>query len=332
MKYLLTIIIPIYNMQYYLKECLESLMHQSFPDSVEVLLIDDGSTDSSGVICDQFIQKSEHFRVIHQNNKGIAATRNIGIQQAHGKYIGWVDPDDYLTDDWWSTIAPVLEQEPDLILFDFMVLKNNKITYTHFDKESRLIERDEIFRELADGIKFQSHLCTKIFRRSLFNNQNKFNEKLSYAEDYAAMHHILFPVKNCTYIHRCLYVYRQRAGSLIHNTSKDLINTWLSVQLSKERYYFYTQNNIKVSKFGMLYWEIIFCKAYQSQSLRSDVWSERYKSCVAELIKNRMILQKTKRLPFIMQIRFFLLTHHMGMLLHLEPLAKQIIKHDKMEK
>lgn len=331
MNFLISIIVPIYNMQNYLGQCLDSLVKQSFPDSVEIILIDDGSTDDSGSICDEIVRKDTHFRVIHQKNQGVAATRNRGIRETRGKYIGWIDPDDYITDDWWKTIFPVLEQSPELVLFDFKILKNKKFSYTHFDQSSRTIGREEIFRELADGIRFQSHLWSKIFLRTLFAHEKIFDENLSYAEDYQAMHRILFSVQSCEYIHKCLYVYRQRNGSLIHNREKDLTNTWLSVQLSKERYRFYTEKNIKVSKFGILYWEIIFCKTCQSQKKLSNEWIKRYNSCVADLMKYQKMLWKTKKLSLVMRIRLFFLTHYMGKVLRLEPIVKKIVRQRNLE-
>jgi glycosyltransferase involved in cell wall biosynthesis len=330
-KIFVSIIIPIYNMQNYLRQCLDSLVKQSFPDSVEIILLDDGSTDDSGIICDKMMHKDTHFRVIHQKNQGIAATRNRGIREARGKYIAWVDPDDYITDDWWRTIFPILEQNPELVLFDFKILHNKRISCTHFDQSSRIIEREEIFRELADGIRFQSHLWSKIFLRTLFDHEKTFDENLSYAEDYQAMHHILFSVQRCEYIHKCIYVYRQRNGSLIHDREKDLTNTWLSVKLSKERYQFYTEKNIKVSRFGILYWEIIFCKAYQSQKKLANEWTKRYNSCVTDLIEHQKMLWKTKKLSLVMRIRLFLLTHHMGNVLGLEPIVKKIVRWRKLE-
>ena len=92
---LLSIIVPVYNVQDYLEECCNSIINQKYLN-IEILLIDDGSTDNSGEICDYFGEKYSNIRVFHRENEGLAATRNFGIAQAQGQYLGFVDSDDWI--------------------------------------------------------------------------------------------------------------------------------------------------------------------------------------------------------------------------------------------
>ena len=101
---LLSIIMPIYNMEQYLPECLASLDKQGFGDEVEILLVDDGSTDRSLKICKNAAVNNACYKVVHQENAGVAAARNTGLAHAVGKYIAWVDPDDYVLDDYYAEI------------------------------------------------------------------------------------------------------------------------------------------------------------------------------------------------------------------------------------
>ena len=98
-KPLVSIIVPVYNVEKYLQACLESLACQTYPE-LEIILIDDGSTDSSGKMCDEFAQKDPRFKVVHQANGGLSNARNHGIQLAQGDYLTFVDSDDTVTNDY----------------------------------------------------------------------------------------------------------------------------------------------------------------------------------------------------------------------------------------
>lgn len=92
---LISIIVPVYNVERHLPKCLDSIINQAYKN-IEIILIDDGSTDNSGVICDEYKLKDNRINVIHQANHGIGYTRNIGLQNANGKFIGFVDSDDFI--------------------------------------------------------------------------------------------------------------------------------------------------------------------------------------------------------------------------------------------
>jgi len=103
----LSILVPVYNTEKYLKRCVESLLSQSVKD-YEVILVDDGSTDGSGSICDEFARKDSRVRVIHQENAGPSAARLAGIRASCGAYLGFVDSDDYVESDFYERLlAPV---------------------------------------------------------------------------------------------------------------------------------------------------------------------------------------------------------------------------------
>lgn len=99
----ISIIVPVYNVEKYLPQCLDSLLSQNF-DNWEAILIDDGSTDSSGVICDEYAGRDERLKVIHTSNHGVAEARNAGLRHASGEYVGFVDPDDWIDSDYYSSL------------------------------------------------------------------------------------------------------------------------------------------------------------------------------------------------------------------------------------
>ena len=137
MGLLLSIIIPIYNVEDYIKECLDSISKQKTKNEVEIICIDDGSTDKSGIICDEYAELDKRFRVIHQENKGVSYTRNLGVEMSKGKYLAWIDPDDYIDKDWWISIKYLINKNIDMIFFDYSILKNKK--YYHFSCKIHLV-------------------------------------------------------------------------------------------------------------------------------------------------------------------------------------------------
>ena len=115
---LISVIIPVYNVEEYLRECIDSVLNQTFSD-FEVILVNDGSTDSSGEICDEYVEKDERVTVIHQKNGGLSVARNIGLSEANGKYVYFLDSDDYISENALATLLNIAENDSsDIVFFD----------------------------------------------------------------------------------------------------------------------------------------------------------------------------------------------------------------------
>ena len=109
MKELISVVVPIYNSKNYTKKCIESLMKQTY-QNLEIILIDDGSSDGSDEICDMYAKVDKRLKVIHKKNEGRCVARNIGIDYANGDYIGFVDGDDYLEEDMYEVLYNLLTE------------------------------------------------------------------------------------------------------------------------------------------------------------------------------------------------------------------------------
>lgn len=119
MKPLISIIMPVYNVEQYLNYCMESILAQDYKN-LEIILIDDGSTDSSGDMCDEYAKNDSRIKVIHKKNGGLSSARNIGIEVMTGKYMTFVDPDDYIRIDYVSRMYKyILEDETDLVVCSY---------------------------------------------------------------------------------------------------------------------------------------------------------------------------------------------------------------------
>lgn len=217
MKY--SFIVPIYNVEKYLKRCVESLLAQTFKD-FEVILIDDGSTDSSGDIADSYGEKySDVFRVVHQENKGLGGARNTGIELAGGHYLLMVDSDDYVSPKLLECADKYLkDNEDDILIFNFITEEENgkqKVQYLHADRGYRHISAKEFIAETPAA-------WNKIYKAKLFKETDLRYPERIYYEDIAMTPCLALYADKIGVIDDALYYYIQRHSSIIHtkNTSR----------------------------------------------------------------------------------------------------------------
>lgn len=182
MNELISIIIPVYNVEKYLSRCLDSIVQQTYVN-LEVILIDDGSPDKSGMICDEYAEKYEHFVVIHKKNEGVSRARNDGLDICKGKYVAFIDSDDYIANDYieilYKNIVGV-----DAVVCNFNVVstqKSSNLKYFTIDKDVILIGRDKILNECANTRIYTSVVWAKLFRKELTDQVRFINQ--NYSED-----------------------------------------------------------------------------------------------------------------------------------------------------
>lgn len=265
---LLSIIIPVYNVEKYIVKCLSSIQKQNTQD-IEIICIDDGSTDSSGLIIDEFVQQDERFKVFHQKNSGVAAARNKGLQLAQGEYIAWIDPDDYISDDWFTIIEPYLRKKIDVIFFDYFRMKGESVTVESLGSHSQEIFKEEIFYELSEDRKLKSFLCSKVFRHTLLKNK-KFDSSLSILEDYSLLPEIINAGSRFYYIHQPLYIYRMREKSLSQQFT--LENWSFLLDKAMERFNYIQSLKLNPSKLGYIVPAIqVIGESYKALSFDNSV-------------------------------------------------------------
>lgn len=168
MKPLLSVIVPVYNVEKYLKRCLESILVQSWND-YEIILVDDGSTDSSAQICDLYAEKYKMIRVIHKENKGLSDTRNRGIEKASGEYVYFPDSDDWLEPNTFSELSDVIEELTyDIISFnrEFVTSEEDKLISAK-SRIQKLSGKQALLEMLNQG-DVTGFANDKIYRKKLF--------------------------------------------------------------------------------------------------------------------------------------------------------------------
>lgn len=227
---MLSIIVPVYNVADYVVECLESISSQTFQD-FEVIVVDDGSTDESGFLCDMFAKHDKRFFVIHQQNLGLSAARNAGLNRARGDYIGFVDPDDILHPEMYGRLLEICEGAEAMMAncrsisfrtADYTTMQVVQECHRSDDASIRILDEHEFWKSAVDlqptiGVA----VWHKVFRRKLFDGIH-FCEGMVF-EDLEVMPKILDGVRRIAATNETLYAYRLRSGSIM---SANAANNW----------------------------------------------------------------------------------------------------------
>ncbi|MCH5261291.1 MAG: glycosyltransferase [Lachnospiraceae bacterium] len=241
---LVSVIIPVYNADSYLPECLDSVIGQTYSD-LEIILIDDGATDNTGKICDQYADKDPRIRVLHQENLGAAAARKQGIQTAKGQYLCFVDADDKVDSTMFEYMATNIG-DCDLITSGCHCEKENGERYQRYDIFTPgIYESDEELRYfLRNFISFDDRtedgvlpfLWTKMFKKEIAQEVLKTVDlNIRYAEDRDFLFQYILKCKSICITHACFYHYRINSGSIVQGINKNIMNDLNNLYLSLER-------------------------------------------------------------------------------------------------
>lgn len=222
----LSIIIPVYNVEPYLACCLDSILAQTFTD-FEVLLIDDGSTDASGVICDDYAKKDNRIQCFHKENGGHMSARQAGFRQASGEYVTFVDSDDWIDPAMYRTMCAAAEKyDADVICCNYTAVTPEKEIKRLDFCNPGFYDRQQLEEQIYPGMLFSGSffhygvspsLCNKLFRRSLFE-KHLFRVPLSLklGEDGLAVYSCLLEASSVCFLPETFYYYRSSSSSLTH--------------------------------------------------------------------------------------------------------------------
>lgn len=166
----ISIIVPVYKVEKYLRKCIDSILSQTFED-FELILVDDGSPDKCGEICDEYARKDARIRVIHKENGGLSDARNKGIDEAKGEYIGFVDSDDYIADDMYETLyEDIIKGDAEVSVCGVYNCYNNVVKVECGHEYHAVVDNKEAVRMVLEGKFFSVPACNKLYKKSCFNN------------------------------------------------------------------------------------------------------------------------------------------------------------------
>lgn len=206
----ISIIVPVYNVERYIERCVESICQQTYTNT-EIILVDDGSTDSSGKICDELAVKDPRIRVIHQQNSGLSAARNAGLAVAKGEYIAFVDSDDYIAQEMYSVMIENMEKyDLDIIGCTSFRDKGGKISGKDGDGAIRIMEHDEMIELALDD--YDVAAWDKVYKKCIWNGLRFLPGRLF--EDSAVSYLYFDKAKKVGFIDRAFYYYVKNQNSI----------------------------------------------------------------------------------------------------------------------
>ena len=212
---LVSVIVPVYNVQEYLVACVASICRQNY-NKLEILLIDDGSTDESGKICDSYLTQDSRIIVIHKENGGVSDARNVGISNASGEYICFVDPDDLVSENYVRCMLEQCEENnADMAVMDAILFEDRLPKVKNSWYETEIWTEKECIREMLLADKCGHAAYGKIFKREMWTNF-RFPKGQIY-EDYSTIYKVVAQGCKVIYINVPMYFYRKRSGSIMNS-------------------------------------------------------------------------------------------------------------------
>ena len=239
-KALISIIIPVYKVEKYLEKCIQSVINQTY-ENLQIILVDDGSPDNCGKICDEYAKKDHRIEVIHKSNGGLSDARNKGLEMAKGEYIGFVDSDDYIEADMYEVLYNLLKQyNADVSICNFYTVSQGKISIKNADNGINEYNRIEILKEILLDKNIQSYAWNKLYKKELFD-EIKYPIGKKY-EDIGTTFYLLEKCNKVVVTGKSEYYYINRQDSIINNVTESTITDYIELIIQR---YDYIEENIK---------------------------------------------------------------------------------------
>ena len=317
---ILSIIIPVYNIKDYILRCVDSIIQQKPSIPIEILLIDDGSTDSSSELCDQLSNEYRFVKAIHQENGGVSSARNKGISESSGEWIWFIDGDDYLLPKAIDNLIPSLNEKDDIIAFAYI----QEINAT----EKRIVLPSEKDVSRYKGTSYMNTSCSSptvwsyIFRHSLIvNNRVTLSEKLKYGEDKIFILECLYYADTVALIRKPLYEYVYREGSAVNSVNTRIVTDQLeSIKILVNTV---RKKNLKIRAFDSQINYILWLYLHLLSHTNSDI---PYK------VQERALFQYCKDLKYWNVILFIITYFHSFAIRHHNGLLKRVIRRIQISK
>jgi len=304
MNELISIIVPVYNVEKYLERCIKSIIDQTYK-KLDIILVDDGSTDKSGQICDNYIRIDSRIRVIHKENGGLSDARNVGMEEAKGKLISFIDSDDFI------------DRNMIKILYENMINTNSDISICgvrkvneqeKIDNESltindkiKVFDPIEVYRNLYNDLALETVVAwNKLYKKELFDTIKYPKGKIH--EDNYVIHYLISKTKKVVYTYSKLYYYVQRKNSIMKK--KFNISRLDELQALEERMEFFKKLDLQELYEKTMY---RYCASNRHCYIKienkevKDNLNERFKLISKKLKKGKYISKKEKIKLFILE-------------------------------
>lgn len=318
---IISVIIPIYNAEKYLEQCLDSILNQKEND-IEVILVDDGSTDQSGEMCDDYRKKDSRIKVIHKKNEGVSLARKAGVDIALGEYIICVDADDYVADGLFEEIINIAtNNKVDLICYNYFEDKGNMEFVEQRSKcHSGLYEKENIIKNIypyliqtCKGEYFTSSLWNKAVRKELLEKYILCNRKATIGEDMATIVACIYNASSIFISDKKLYYYRYNNESATKSKKvfnwewPEIVNRHIEKCIDIQKYNFQEQLYRKITHdvFNVVITQFYQDKAYAKivREIKIHLKNDYYKNAISQAKFSGSI--KAKIMECVMKLNLF---------------------------
>ena len=257
-KPLISIIIPVYKVEKYLEKCIKSVLDQTYKN-IQIILVDDGSPDNCGNICDNYAKIDNRIEVIHKANGGLSEARNVGLKVARGEYIGFVDSDDYVSNEMFENLYNTLiSNDVDVSICNFYTVINNKNIIKNADNGVEIYNKLEILKEILLDKKIQSYAWNKLYKRELFKDiEYPVGKKY---EDIGTTFYILEKCNKIAVSGSPEYYYITRGYSIVNNNTEGTVIDYIS--LISDRYDYIDKKYKELKKYNDYYLTKTLITAY----------------------------------------------------------------------
>ena len=296
---LISIIVPVYQVENYIDECIQSILKQTY-SNLQIILIDDGTLDHSGEICDLYAKKDQRIEVIHKNNTGLSDTRNLGIRKAKGEYIGFVDSDDFISETMYEDMYYLIQKtQAQACICNLYIVTNNQKVMKNEDEGIQVYDKMQILKEIILDKKIQSYACNKLYKKELFQN-------LAYPvgkkyEDIGTTFYLLEKCNKIVVTGKPEYYYIQRSDSIVNQISEQTILDYLEV--IEKRYEYIKEKYPELEPYNVYYLAKTLLTAYIDKE-RLETITEKLKQKVEEIytkVKQAIQIQKEEVEVFFTQ-------------------------------
>ena len=287
MNPLISLVIPVYNVEKYLRKCLDSVLAQTY-DNFEVILVDDGSTDASGKICDEYAQKYSRIIVYHKQNGGLSDARNFGVEHCNADLVSFIDSDDYVTENYLQCLWDMMVVEGvDLSVVGMQSVLTNgarKAVMTNPQCVHIVFDAEQALKAMFYGTYFGVSACAKLFRKEMLLT-HPFPVGALY-EDLLTTYKIVADCDRVAYDGEYCYFYLQRTGSIRHGAKLDE-RYWNAMDQASEIVKYFNQTNTSIAKAckcRFIYLSLEYMNFLQNNNTEDKQMYKRIKSKMKQIV------------------------------------------------
>ena len=301
MKDLISIIVPIYNVEKYLNKCIESIVNQTY-ENIEIILIDDGSNDNSGIICDEYAKKDNRIIVVHKENGGVSSARNKGLKIAKGEWISFVDADDWIEQTFCQTLLnKVTQEQADIALCGYNRITDNRIEKINANNQEVFLNSNEYLVKSLNPQTGFGFCHMKLIKKEVLKSIS-FNERIEVGEDALFNIQLSTYIKKAVFLKQPLYNYRINNQSVVKRYDENYANKYLKSMKIIEEYIWqeYNEENeenieIKQNYYNFVAYHIMLIIVNYRYHPDNKMCNAQRKNMLKEVINNDLFIIGLKK-------------------------------------